>query len=382
MNYILHVDGDNFFASCLAAKNPKYKNKPLVVGEERGMVIALSQEAKALGIKRGDPLFKLREQFKDNELIILAGDYEYFGKVSYKMHSIIEGFTANIEKYSIDESFADITDVVLKRNSTPEIIGCEIKEKIQVSLGINVSVGISSTKTLAKLTSTSSKPNGFKVAQNLSEIDDILSKTEIHKVWNIGSKTAVKLRVWGLYTAKDLRDAPSNIISQFGKPVRDIQNELKGIIVNNIKRTHALEHTMTSSQSFKSTNDIRFIKSEFARHIYEISNRLRTNNAAANQLTIYTRNKNLETKSITHTFLKHTESPSIFLEEFDLMLPLIWDEKELLKTTGAYVENIIPSEFVTNSLFDKRENLEKDILNKIENLNKKGVKVFTARLLK
>ncbi len=378
--YIFHADGDNFFAACLISRNPRFKNKPLVVGEERGMATALSTEAKALGITRGTPIFEIRQKWKD--VIILKGNYELFDQISSRMHRLISQTSVCIEKYSIDESFADITEAIIKRKLSADIIGREIKERLETQLGVIFSIGIAPTKTLAKLAGASQKPNGFVVAMDNETISKILSISPIEKVWGIGRMTACKLRVRGIYTALDLRDANASILSSFGKPVFDIQKELQGIIVHEIALNHGLEQSMISSQSFTSTTDSRFIKSELVRHIHILSSRLRNNNAAAKVFTAYVKNKNEGIKSKSCILLNYEQCPSVFLTELDRMLPYFYSENDLIRTTGVSVGDIKILSETNNSLFNSNNDKESMILNTIDKLKKKGFSLHSGSFLK
>ena len=113
---ILHIDGDAFFVGVEVAKNPKLKGLPVVTGEERGIVSALSYEAKALGIVRGMPIFKLKRDFPS--VLVLPGDYQSYAKYSRMMFDIVRRYADDVEEYSIDECFADLTGLekTLKMN--------------------------------------------------------------------------------------------------------------------------------------------------------------------------------------------------------------------------------------------------------------------------
>jgi DNA polymerase-4/DNA polymerase V len=373
MRYILHGDGDNFFASCLIAKYPRLRNKPLVVGAERGMAVALSPEAKALGVTRGMPMFEIAAKYP--EVIILPGDYVLFSRVSIRMHRLIEQTTAVVEKYSIDESFADITEAIAKRRSTAETIGMEIKARTFTQLGIPISFGIAPTKTLAKLVSTSSKPNGFRVAMTEDTLVPILTNTPIEKVWGIGRKTAIKLRARGIYTALELRDTPSYALTAFASPLLDIQKELRGIIVHPLSSGHALEQSMISSLSFPATTDRAFVHREFIRHIEHLCGRLRKHGAAARTLDIHIKNSAQELRAVSCTLPQHSNTPGIFLDHFEKILPSLMKQGERIRTTGACVRDIIPISAANTSLFDKRDTREDIIFRTVDTLKARGLSV-------
>jgi len=112
---ILHIDGDAFFTSCEEAVHPELKGKPLITGGERGIVACASYAAKALGIKRGVPLHEAKKICPG--LIVLPSDYETYSLFSRRMYNIVRRFTPQVEEYSIDEAFADLTG--LRRPCTP-----------------------------------------------------------------------------------------------------------------------------------------------------------------------------------------------------------------------------------------------------------------------
>lgn len=371
--YILHGDGDNFFASCLIAKYPRLRNKPLVVGAERGMATALSPEAKALGITRGMPIFEITPRFP--EVIILPGDYALFSRMSIHMHTLIGETTSIVEKYSIDESFADITEAVLKRRTTAEIVGMEIKVRTYEQLGIPISFGIAPTKTLAKLVSTSSKPNGFRVAMTEEALVPILANIPIEKVWGIGQKTAVKLRARGIYTALELRDIPTHLLAAFASPLVDIQKELRGTIVHPLNMESTLEQSMISSLSFPATNDLNYIRKEFIRHIEHLCGRLRKHDAAARMFTIHIKNRSQELRSTSCILAQHSNTPGAFLDHFDKLLAEIIARDERVRTTGVCVSDIIPMSAANTSLFDSRDTRENIIFSAIDSLRQRGLSV-------
>ncbi len=374
--YILHGDGDNFFASCLIAKYPSLRGKPLVVGAERGMVTALSIEAKAIGLARGMPIFEVRARFP--EAVILSGDYKLFAQVSRRMHSLIEQTTDAIEKYSIDESFADITEAIEKRRSSPEIIGKEIKERTFIQLGIPISFGIAPTKTLAKLVSTSSKPNGFRVAMTDKELSPILSEVPIEKVWGIGRRTAIKLRARGILTALELRDAPVEILAHFASPIIDIQKELRGTIVHPINKEGALQQSMISSLSFPATTDRTFIHKEFIRHIEHVCARLRKHEAVGRTFTIHIKNSAQELRSETCVLPQHANTPGTYIDHFERLFTRLIKKGERVRTTGICISDIIPQSAANTSLFDHRDVRENEIYATLDQLHKRGLEVKTG----
>ncbi|MEN6622545.1 MAG: DNA polymerase IV, partial [Smithella sp.] len=158
---IAHIDGDAFFTSCEEAIHPELRGKPLITGGERGIVACASYSAKKIGVKRGVPLHEAKIMCPD--LIILPSDYETYSLFSRRMFNIMRRFTPDVEEYSIDEAFTDITGMRRALHSSYEEIALRMKKEIERELGITVSVGLSITKVLAKIASKHQKPAGMTI---------------------------------------------------------------------------------------------------------------------------------------------------------------------------------------------------------------------------
>ena len=173
---IAHVDADAFFASVEQALHPEFKGKPVITGAERGIVAAASYEAKALGVKRGVSLSEVTRICP--ECTLLPSDYETYSLFSKRMFSILRRFSPQVEEYSIDEAFVDITGTRRVHRTGYKEIGRMMMEAIERELGITVSVGVSLSKSLAKLCSKYRKPNGLTSVPGRN-IHLLLSKTKL-----------------------------------------------------------------------------------------------------------------------------------------------------------------------------------------------------------
>jgi len=223
---ILHIDADAFFTSVEQAIDPSLRGKPVVTGEERGVIACASYEAKSRGIRRGIPLFKARALCP--ELIILPDDYETYGLYSRRMFNMMRKFTPVVEEYSVDEAFLDITGMRRVFRTSYDEIALQIQEAIHKELGITVSVGLSLSKCLAKLCSKFRKPTGFTAVPG-QYVHILLQKTPLEKLWGFGPNTIELLHKRGLETAYDYVMQPEGWASQLlKKPGREIWNELRG----------------------------------------------------------------------------------------------------------------------------------------------------------
>lgn len=223
---IVHIDGDAFFASVEQAINPELKGKPVVTGKERGIIATASYEARAFGVKRGVTLWDARKMCPN--LVILPTDYETVSLFSKRMFDIMCLFTPTVEEYSIDEGFCDITGLRRVHHKPYEAIARDMQVAIHGKLGITVSVGVSTSKVLAKVASKKNKPAGL-FAINNRDREKILQDIPIEDIWNIGPNTAALLKQHGLHTALQFAQKPKEYLTNIlSKPGLEIWHELNG----------------------------------------------------------------------------------------------------------------------------------------------------------
>lgn len=229
---ILHVDGDSFFASCETAKNPSLRGKPVITGKERGIVSAASYEAKARGVKRGMRLSEVRAVCPD--AVILPSDYETYSLFSERMYAIVRRYTPAVEEYSIDECFADLTGLRGRFHMSYQLMAERIKHDLDTELGMTFSIGVSATKTLAKIGSKWNKPSGLTMLP-LRDSPTFLAKTPVEAVWGIGPNTAALLNKFGIRTALDFAKKPEAWVADtVSKPYLETWRELNGVVVNEL----------------------------------------------------------------------------------------------------------------------------------------------------
>src|SRR5512146_2883165 len=208
---IVHVDADAFFASCEQAIHPELRGRPVVTGKERGIVAAASYEAKARGVSRGVRLSDVKKLCPD--AVILPSDYETYSLFSLRMFEIMRRFSPDVEEYSIDEAFVDLTGLRRSFHGPYEMIAENIRKTIEKELGITVSAGVSLSKVLAKIGSKHKKPNGLTMIPG-REIHLILADLPVEKVWGIGPNTAAFLNKHGVRTALDFARRDERFVTQ------------------------------------------------------------------------------------------------------------------------------------------------------------------------
>lgn len=223
---ILHVDADGFFAAVEQALTPALRGCPVVTGAERGIIAAASYEARALGVKRGLQLHEARALCPD--LVTLPSDYQAYGIYSRRLHAIVRRFSPHVEEYSIDEAFADLSGCGALLKCGQEGVAQRLRQTVSAELGLTVSVGVSTTKTLAKLCSKFRKPDNQTIVRR-EHIALLLRRTPVEGVWGIGPASVAKLRARGVRTAHDFAAMPREMVVRLlHKPGLETWLELHG----------------------------------------------------------------------------------------------------------------------------------------------------------
>ena len=203
------VDCNNFYASCERVFDPSLEGVPVVVlSNNDGCAVARSNEAKALGIKMGEPFFKIKGLCRSGQVRVFSSNYELYGDFSRRVTHVLRRFAPDIEVYSIDESF-----IFLDGMPDPLAYGHELRRTVKQWTGIPVSIGLAPTKTLAKLANRMAKKTGEGcLVADPSMFPDV----GITDIWGIGSRIGRKLRAIGIRTAECLVKADPSIIRRIG----------------------------------------------------------------------------------------------------------------------------------------------------------------------
>ncbi|MDR1709121.1 MAG: Y-family DNA polymerase [Candidatus Accumulibacter sp.] len=233
------IDGNNFYASCERVFQPELRKKPLIVlSNNDGCAIARSEEAKALGVKMGQPLHKIPPRIRE-KLAIRSANFTLYGDMSNRVLAVLREAVPRIEPYSIDESFLDLTGIPDLEN-----FARALRDRVHRWVGIPNCVGIGPTKTLAKLANHVAKdalrkpgsyPGELAGVADLSALpssalDDVLTATPVGEIWGVGRRYSEKLAALKIHTAFDLRAAsPGMIQKRFGVVLARTQSELSGV---------------------------------------------------------------------------------------------------------------------------------------------------------
>ncbi len=202
-NSIALIDCNNFYASCERIFNPKLMRRPIVVlSNNDGCIITRSAEAKKLGIKMGEPYFKAKKIIEDNNVKVFSSNYSLYGDISQRVMETLARFAPDIEIYSIDEAFLGLNGF---ENYELSAYCGYIRRTIKQWVGIPVSIGVSSTKTLSKIANNLAKKNkeydGVCILKSWFEINEALKLTPIGDVWGIGRRLSSFLQKYNIKTA-------------------------------------------------------------------------------------------------------------------------------------------------------------------------------------
>ncbi len=228
---ILHIDLNQFFVRCEEIKNPSLIGKPVAVGGDgrKGIVSTCSYEARNYGIHSGMPTFQAKMLCKN--LILLPGDYKFYELMSKEFINFIKKFTHKVEQMSIDECFCDFTDILDRKGVSPISFLRNLQNNLFKKTGLKCSIGVSTTKFLAKMGSDYKKPMGITIIRK-REIPEILFPLPVKDLFGIGKKTYPKLERAGYKTIGDLYYGLKNddeaLSNFFGSYKEDIINNLEG----------------------------------------------------------------------------------------------------------------------------------------------------------
>ncbi|MGC2422793.1 MAG: DNA polymerase IV [Nitrospirota bacterium] len=356
---ILHVDCDAFFASCEQALHPELKGRPVITGKERGIVAAMSYEAKRRGVTRAMRLFEVKKLCPD--AVILPSDYESYSLFSMRMFEILRRFSPDVEEYSIDEAFVDLTGLRRAYHGSYGSIAEKIQQTIHRELDITVSIGVSLSKVLAKVGSKNNKPHGLTLIPG-REIHTYLEKLPIESVWGIGKNTAAYLRKYGIKTALDFARRDEGFITKrLSKPYQGVWNELNGRSVFPVTvESKTTYQSICKSRTFTPpSGDESFVYAQLSKNLENACIKARRYDLAANSLILFLRTKEFRDCGIEMKLTRPTAYP---VELFAILregFTQIFKRNVLYRSTGVVLAGLVAEKQVQYTLFDDVTKIER-----------------------
>lgn len=353
----LHVDGDSFFVACELTSRPDLKGLPVVTGLEKGIVSAMSVEAKKYGITRAMRISEAKKLCPG--LVAISSQFHLYEHYSQRMVAILKRYTKKVESYSIDECFVDITELATELRMDYSEIAVRIKRDLESELGITFSIGVSITKTLAKIASGFKKPSGLTVVSS-SEIDSFLNQVSIDNVWGIGNRTAIQLRKWGITTAFQFTVKESNWVrSFFSKPCQEIHQELQGIKIFSLHDGDRREYQSTSrTRTFsKPSQDESYVFAELTRNVEQVCKTLRLRKTFAKKVTIFLKTQQFTYEMADFELPYAASTPREMMRFIRLQFNTLFQKGVVYRATGVTVSQLAPKREASLDLFNETETI-------------------------
>ena len=288
-NKIALVDCNSFYVSCERLFNPKIQKKAVVVlSNNDGCVISRSREAKDLGIKMGEPYFKVKDLVKRNKVEVYSSNYALYGDISRRVMKVLKTFSPKVEIYSIDEAFIDLSFIDEKG---AEDYGREIRSRVLKWTGIPTSVGIASTKTLSKVANHIAKKEKAGVIYLNTNIDEKLKKFPVEDVWGVGKQLSKFYHKNNISNAYDLKNV-SNTWVKKGTNVLGAKTamELRGIPCIDLQIDQEKRKNCCVSRSFgRKVKDLNELEESVITHCLNAAEKIRADDQIAKTITVFIR---------------------------------------------------------------------------------------------
>ena len=387
------VDCNSFFCSVEKVFHPGLEGKPVcVLSNNDGCIVALTPEAKACGLHRGDPIFKVEDIVRRHGVHIFSTNMQLYAAMSQRVTNILRKSIRHVENYSIDESFLDLRGYDCYYDPVELMRG--VRERIRLCTDIPVSIGIAPSKTLAKMGSKYAKQ--YRGYQGVCMIDTeekrrkALEMFDLADVWGIGRHTLARLNYHGIRTPLEFADrSESWVKSILTKPGHQTWLELNGeacIDTSEVKR----KQTICTSRSFgEMVGDLTSLRGSIAGFASSCANKLRGQDSACRSVSVFICSNRYREDLVQYgnmaTERLHTAT-SDTLEITDAAmrcLGSIYLPGVMYKKTGVILSDIVPASPIQLSLFDpierRRERVE--LMKSIDRINQRyGVKTMSLAI--
>jgi nucleotidyltransferase/DNA polymerase involved in DNA repair len=354
-NAIAHVDADCFYASCELLRRPDLKDKPLcVLSSQDACIVAKTYDAKAAGIKTGMTVWDAKKLLPD--AVFLSADFRYYGQISDKLFATLRRYSPVVEEYSIDEAFLDMSGLRSLYKKSYEQLADEIRAVVQQEVGITVSVGISVTRTLAKMASEYRKPNGTTIVTG-KRINEFLQHLRVRDIPGVGGNREALLNKFSIHTAADFANASEREIKRLlGKSGTDLWHELQGTSIYAVASQPQLPKSVSRTASMgQLTQDRAVIHSHLLRHAMRLSKELIEKRLTTRNLIVMLTLKSFE-KQLMSALLSHPTADYFLLAEAaGKALQEMFDLAQSYRACGLIATEIAPGRSDDFDLFQQVE---------------------------
>ncbi len=372
------VDCNNFFVSCERVFDPSLRDRPVVVlSNNDGCIIARSNEAKALGLKMGDPLFKVKDFLEEKDVAVFSSNYSLYGDMSRRVMTILMELTPGISQYSIDECFIELEGIEELHS-----FGRRIVRTILQGTGIPVTMGIGPSKTLAKVASHFGKK--YKAYEGVCIIDSdekrerALQLLDISDVWGIGQRHTEMLRAHGVKTAYDFTQRSKDWV-QRNMTITGVRTwrELRGIDCIDIDELPQ-KQSICNSRSFpdRGLEERGPLEEAVANFAAACSRKLRAQRSVCQAMTVFAYTSRFHSDATSHIINQTIQfnTPTNALSEIVAaavgVIRRQFRKGAWYKKAGVIVWKSISDSAVQGDLFDPIDRRKQSVLSKtIDSIN-------------
>ena len=371
------VDCNSFYVSCETLFNPKLRNKPVVVlSNNDGCIISRSNEAKALGIKMGEPYFKEKDVIVKNNVQVFSSNYSLYGDISRRVMRTLKRFNSNIEIYSIDEAFLDLSNF---SDDEIEGVGHEIRSVVLKWTGIPTSIGIAKTKTLSKVANhiAKKKQSGIVSLIGIENIDPILEKVEINDVWGVGKQLTKFYHQNGIYNAKQLKNKSNTWVKKSSNVLSSrTAMELRGISCIDLETTNSKRKSCVVSRSFgKRVEHFQELKEAIVGYALNASEKIRSESLVTKSITVFVRTSPFQNRYGFYSNSKTIDFPIATNNSIEIVksalnaLETIFKNGYRYQKAGVMLSHLSESTNNKNLFSSERDEKINSLMKSIDNTN-------------
>ncbi len=373
------VDCNNFYVSCERVFDFTLRDRPVVVlSNNDGLVIARSNEAKALGFKMGDAVFQMHDLIKEHQVAVMSSNYAFYYDLCDRVREVLSHFSPRIEKYSIDECFLDLSGIAKEEL---EDYGRRIKAKVEKWTGIPVSVGIGATKCLAKLANKlakkSVKARGVLDVYKSPHLEKALEATDVGDLWGVGQAYEGMLKSNGINNALEFRNAPDHWVrSRMTVVGARIQSELKGVSCIGLEEIPPLQKMVGTAQGFGMLIDtLEELKEAAATYANKEAIKLRKQKQCVKELVVWVQTNSFGRdpqygNKAEIVFPVATNDPSLIIKKVVNAVEMLYKKGYRYKRIGLNATKLELENCVQEHLFVKPEDTKRqNLLRVVDQLN-------------
>jgi DNA polymerase-4 len=340
---ILHVDMDAFYASATLLSHPELVGTPVIIGGgNRGVVLSATYEARRFGVASAMPMTRARRLCP--QATVLAPDHRLYAAISAAVMETFRAVTPDIEPLSLDEAFLDVAGAV-RRLGSPAAIGAQIRDTVHDEQGITCSVGVASTKFVAKIASGLAKPDGMVVVPR-DEVIPFVQQLPVGALWGVGEKTEEQLLRLGLRTVADIAHTPlPTLVRGLGEATGNHLHQLAwGRDPRSVQREHR-EKSIGADETFEyDIDDPR----EIHRHLLKLSDRvaarLRGARMTGRTVSIKVRFSDFTTITRARTLREPTDTSREIYETATSLFDALGLQRARIRLVGVRMEKLVAVE--------------------------------------